>query len=256
MEWTRRTAVFGRIVVVGAVVMTVVGLVLVERLTRTYEDGLEVTQASAALVADAVGPSATLAADLGVLAEELAAGVDAAQDVLASTERALAQVGDAASTNLSELAAGAAGVSDDLAGLIEAIERIIPGDSDSLAEDLRRLADGLEPLSEQLVELGDELTIASAQLGEAGDSLAALTPRIDALAADIDALGPTFEALGVTADDVGTRAADATTRLGLDRWLLRLLVLVGGVVVASLGVVVERFARRLAELEPTAPPPG
>lgn len=242
--------VFGRIVVVGAVVMTVVGLLLVERLSRTYEDGLEVTQASAVLVADAVGPLATLSTDLGALAEELATGVGAAQDILESTERALGQVGTAASTNLSELAAGAAGVSDDLAGLVEAIERLIPGDSDSLAEDLRRLADGLEPLSEQLVELGDELQLASARLGEAGASLAVLAPRIDTLVADIEALEPTFEALGVTADDVGSRAADATTRLGFDRWLLRLLVLVGGIVVASLGLVVERFARRLADLTP------
>lgn len=254
MEWTRRTILLGRLVVVGAVVMTIAGLILVERLSQTYEDGLAVTQASAVLVSESVEPLSTLVADLGALADELSAGIELASDVLATTEVALAQVGGAASTNLAQLAEGAAGISDDLASLIEAIERIIPGDSDSLAEDLRRLADGLDPLGDQLVELGEQLIVASTQLGEADAALTALARRIDVLVDGIESLGPTFDALGVTADDIEQRAEDASTRLGLDRWLLRLLVVVGGFVVAMLGLVVERFATRMSELDvPTRP---
>lgn len=253
MEWTRRTVLFGRIVVVGAAVMTIAGLVLVERLSTTYEDGLLVAQDAALLVSDAVDPLSTLTADVGLLAGELAAGLDAARGVLDATQVVLTQVGTASSTNLAEMAGAAASISDRLAGLIEAIERLIPGDSESLAEDLRAFADGLEPLSEQLVDVGDQLLAAADDLDDADAALATLSVRIDAIVADIDALTPTFDALGVTADAVRMRAEDATTRLGLDLWLLRLIVVAGGAVVAVLGIVVERFARRLETIG-SAPP--
>lgn len=254
MEWTRRTVLFGRLVVLGAVIMTVAGLVLVERLSTTYEDGLVVAQDAALLVSDAVDPLATLTADVGLLAGELAAGIDAARAVLDATQVVLTQVGTASNTNLAEMAGAAASITDRLAGLIEAIERLIPGDSESLAEDLRAFADGLEPLSEQLVDLGDQLVAAADDLDDADAALAALATRIDVIVADIEALTPTFEALGVTADSVRVRAEDASTRLGLDLWLLRLIVLVGGAVVAVLGIVVERFARRLETVEPSPAP--
>ena len=246
---TERAVLFGRAIVVAAVVMTVTGLVLVERLTGTYEDGLEVTQESAVLVSAAVDPMSTLASDLGLLATELARGVEVTRDVVGATGDGLDQLGAASSTNLSETATGAARISDRLASFIETIERFIPGDADSLAEDLRTFADGLEPIAEQLADIGAQLTVTAAELEAADPTLTALAQRIDAVVADIDALGPTFRALGVTADDVRERADDATTRLGLDRWLLRLLVVVFGLVLGLLGVVVERFSGRLSVLE-------
>ena len=254
MDWTRRTVLFGRLLIALGVVLTLVSLVLVERLSRTYEDGLAVTTDSAVLIADAVEPVSALATDLGELAAELAAGIEVTRDVLGSAEAVLGQVGTAASTNLAEMAAGAAGISDRLAGLVEGIERLIPGDSASLAEDLRTFADGLEPLSEQLVVLGDQLTTAADDLAAADPPLEALAGRIGALADSIDALVPSLASLDATAQDVRDRADEATTRLGLDRWLMRLLIVALGAVIVIVGVVVERFATRLAELEPAETP--
>lgn len=243
---------FGRGMVALAAIMTVVSLVLVERLARTYEDGLVVAQDSAVLVSEAVEPIARLANDLGVLADELAGGIDVTRELLGTTQEVLDGLGVAASTNLTEMATAAASISDRLAGFIETIERFVPGDADSLAEDLRRFADGLEPLAEQLADLGQQLTIAAAELEAADPTLAALSRQIDVVVADIDALGPSLDALSVTADDVRDRADEASTRLGASRWLLRLLVVLGGIVVATLGVVIERFARRLDALEPSS----
>lgn len=254
MDWTRRTVLFGRVVVALGVVVALVSLVLVERLSRTYEDGLAVTEDSAVLIADALEPVSTLATDLGQLAAELAAGIDVTREVLGSTEEVLRDVGAAGSTNLAEMAAGAAGISDRLAGLVEAIERLIPGDSESLAEDLRVFADGLEPLSEQLIVLGGQLTAAADELAAADPALEALAGRIDAVVVSIDALGPSLESLDATARDVRDRAGEAAERLGLDRWLLRLLIVVLGAVIVIVGVVIERFATRLAELEPAGSP--
>ncbi len=56
----------------------------------------------------------------------------------------------------------------------------------------------------------------------------------------------------MTADDVRDRAEQASDRLDLDRWLLRLLVIFGGLVVATLGIVIERFAVRLGSLDPSS----
>ncbi len=254
MDWTRRMVLFGRVVVALGVVAALVSLVLVERLSSTYEDGLAVTNDSAVLVADAVEPVSTLASELGQLASELAAGIDVTRELLGLSEEVLAEVGAAASTNLAEMAAGAAGISERLAGLVEAIERLIPGDSESLAEDLRAFADGLEPLSEQLTVLGDRLTAAADELAAADPALEALAGRIDAVVVSIDALGPSLDSLDATARDVRDRADEAANRLGLDRWLLRLLIVALGSVIVIVGVVIERFATRVAGLEPAGSP--
>lgn len=232
---------------VGSLVATVVALMLVQRVAKTYDDGLIATRQSAELIAEAVEPLAALASDVGELAGELVGSLEVANEVLGISRDVLTEVGGAASTNLAELATGAAGISDDLAGLVDAIERLIPGDSDSLAEDLRRLADGLGPLSDQLTVLGDRLTAASAELEAAEASLTALADRMEAVVDSIEALGPSFDALETAASDVLERAEDAAARLSFERWLLRILIVMAGATVAMLGRLAERFAVRLAE---------
>jgi uncharacterized protein YukE len=240
--WANRTILLGRLLVVGAVVMTVIALLLVERVSATYEDGLEITAESALLLSDSVVPISELSRDLAGLAATLGEGLESARGVLATTQQVLDDIGAASSTNLAETASAAADIADRLAAVIEAIERFIPGDSQSLAEELRSFADGLEPVADQLVALGDQLVLAADQLDTADASVAALVGDVNVLAADIEALTPTFDALAVTAEDLHARADAAATRLGLDKWLVRLLVIVAGAVVAVIGVTIERFA--------------
>lgn len=249
-RWVRRTIWLGRAVVACAVVATVGTLILVQRFGRTYEDGLAVTTESAELVADSIGPAQLLAADLSELADALADALDGARLVLATTGDTIDAIGEASSTNLADVADGAAGAADDLAGVLETIERFIPGNSDSVAEELRTLADGLEPVADQLRVLGGQLEAGAAQLDDADSSIERLSVSVAEVSAGIDQLAPTFDRLEVAAADLALRAEEATDRVGADLWLLRVIVVVLGLAVAFAGLAIERFARHLAERSP------
>jgi hypothetical protein len=249
-RWAKTMATLGRVVLVTAVVATVVALLLVQRLSVTYRDGLTVTEASAALVADAVEPIHALADDLAGLATTVVEGLELTQSVVASAEATLADLGTAAATNLSETATAAADIADRLAVTLETIERLIPGDSDSIAEDLRAFADGLEPVAEQLRTIGEELSTASGDLGASQVTLAELALQLDTIATDIGELGPTFDALDATARDLQARADEAAARIDLDLWLGRLLILAVGSVFAAVGVIADRFGRSWVAADP------
>jgi methyl-accepting chemotaxis protein len=246
-RWTHRSIWLGRGIVVCAVVATLVTLVLVERFATTYQDGLDVTTESAELVAESVEPAQILAADLSELADSLVAGIDETRAVVATTGDTLGALGDASTTNLADTADGAAGVADDLAGVLETIERFIPGDTDSVAEELRTLADGLEPVADQLRELGGRLQSGSDQLTDADATLERLSVSVAEVARGLDRLGPTFAELEATSADLAERAQDASDRVDVDLWLLRLVVIVLGVALACAGLAIERFARHLAQ---------
>lgn len=246
-QWTHRSIWLGRGIVVCAVVATVLTLVLVERFGTTYQDGLDVTTESAELVAESVEPAQILAADLSELADSLAAGIDQTRAVVATTGDTLGAIGDASTTNLAETADGAAGVADDLAGVLETIERFIPGNTESVAEELRTLADGLEPVAEQLRELGGQLQSGSDQLADADATLERLSVSVAEVARGIDQLEPTFAELEATSADLAERARNASGRVDVDLWLLRLVVIVLGVALLCAGLAIERFARHLAQ---------
>jgi hypothetical protein len=201
-----------------------------------------VTEQSAVLVADAVEPVRLLAGDLGALADSVAVGLDGTQDLLATTQATLDEIGLAARTNLADMADAGADVADRLARVLERIEALIPGDTQSVAEELRALADGLQPVADQLRALGLRLETAADQLGTTNSSLDDLAERIGAISGDIDELGPTFDRLGLAAANLRDRAGEAADRLGLDLWLLRILALVGGAVLAVIGIVIERLS--------------
>ena len=97
----------GRVVVATAIAATVVALVVVQRLSVTYRDGLAVTEASAVLVSDSVDPIRTLADDLAELAVTLVASLELAQSLVQSSEATLADLGAASSTNRSDTATAA-----------------------------------------------------------------------------------------------------------------------------------------------------
>lgn len=244
-QWVRRSIWLGRTIVVCAVIATVATLVVVERFGQTYEDGLAVTSESAELVADAVVPLQLLAGDLQELAESLEQGIEGARTVLATTGDTVDAIGVASATNLADTARGAAGVADDLAGVIETIERFIPGNTQSAAEELRTLADGLEPVADQLADLGAQLQTGAAELAEADATLVALSASVADVANGIDQLTPTLERLESTAIDLVERAQDANDRVGVDLWLVRIVVVVLGVALVCAGLAIERFARHL-----------
>ena len=233
----------GQVVVVTAVLATIVSIVLVERFSTTYSDGLTVTEESAALVADAVQPLRTLADDLAGLAVTLVDGIELTDSVIDSATGILETTGDAFSTNLATSAEAAADVADRLAGVLELIERLIPGESQSVAEELRAFADGLAPVADQLRAIGGELTTAATGLDDSRDTLSALADQVGALAADIGGLAPQFDALEATASDLQIRAAAASDRMGLDLWLIRILILSVGAVFVAIGIATYRFAR-------------
>ena len=244
----------GRVVVATAIAATVVALVVVQRLSVTYRDGLAVTEASAVLVSDSVDPIRTLADDLAELAVTLVASLELAQSLVQSSEATLADLGAASSTNLSDTATAAANTADRLAATLETIERLIPGERDSIAEDLRAFAVGLEPVSEQLRTIGDRPTIVAAELGTSRSTLAELATQIDVIATDSGGLGPTFDALDATAVDVQARANAATDRIGLDLWLGRILIVSVGLVFAAIGVIADRFGRAWGAVTPDPRP--
>ena len=233
----------GQVIAVTAVLAVIVSIVLVERFSTTYEDGLTVTEESAALVADAVEPLNTLASDLAGLAATLVEGLELTQSVIDSTTGILETSGDAFSTNLATSAEAAADVADRLAGVLELIERLIPGDSQSVAEELRSFADGLAPVADQLRAIGGELTTAATNLDASRDTLSALAEQVAALAADIGGLAPQFDALEATASDLQVRAAAASERMGLDLWLIRILILSVGALFVAIGIAMYRFGK-------------
>ena len=241
-RWAKGMKVLGRVIVVSAVLATVTMLVLVERLGQTYEDVLVVTEESAELVADAVEPMQAMADDLAALAVTVVDGLESTQALLTTSQQIVDAVGVAAATNIADITAAAADVADRLARQLELIERFIPGDTDSVAEELRALADGLKPVADQLRNLGGQLQTAADQLADTNDAVADLAVRVDAIAVGIAGLTPSLDALGVTATDLSERAAAASDRLDLDLWLLRILVLVVGAAVIAVGVVTQRLA--------------
>lgn len=249
--WTQRSVFVGRVITITAALAAVVALVLVERLGTTYEDGLAVTEESALLVSDAVGPVKALAGDLSTLAAELAAGLEATRGLAATTGSTLDSVGEASSANLAESAEAAAAVADDLAGVLETIERLIPGDTESVAEELRAFADGLEPVADQLRTLGGQLQAGATQLEEADTTLADLAAGMTSVSSGIQELGPAVDELEVTAEQLAERAGQATDRVELDRWLVRVFVILLGAALAFTGVAVERVARRLGDSQVT-----
>ena len=82
------------------------------------------------------------------LAEATAEGLDQTELIVELASESVADVGTAMGSNLADGVEGTASIADGMAELIETIERFIPGDSESLAEDLRALSDGLEPVPE------------------------------------------------------------------------------------------------------------
>jgi hypothetical protein len=212
-----------------AVVGTLLALVLVQRVGNTYRDGLEVARDGAEVASVSTATARQLASDVAELARAASSGLEQTRILIELVADSTADVGAALGTNLATAVEGIANIANGMAGFIETIERLIPGDSQSLAEDLRSLAEGLEPVPDQLRSLGDQLLATSDQLLAANESLREVEAQLDVLAVSIDDAQATLVEVDALAADVAVRADLALDRSQLDLWLLRMLIVVLGV---------------------------
>jgi hypothetical protein len=238
VSWSRH--LLAAVAVLGAVGM-VLGMFLVERVGATYRDGLEVTADGATIASLSASNAESLAGDLVDLIGTSSTSLDEARDLVLSAATTADQLGTAFGTNIADAVTGTSSIADRLASLIEAIERFIPGDSDSLAEDLRTLSDGLEPVPDQLRTLGDQLATSSDTLDDAAATLADVVAQLDGLALSVDTARDRLLEVQRLSTDVSERAAKALDRSRTDLWLVRLLVLVIGA-----GVIGAAIAARHA----------
>jgi methyl-accepting chemotaxis protein len=224
-----RFLVAGLILVAVAVVL---GLVLVQRVATTYRDGLDVAAESAALAADGTAPIVAITDELVDFAEVAERGIEDTRVLLATTQTSLEDLGTAATDDLAATTEGLGGLADRVAGVIESIERFVPGDRDSAAEDLRTIADGLEPVPDELRSLGVQLHETADQLGDLDPTLVEVAATVAALGDGREELAPSVSELAVTAQRVAERVDDARDRVDVDIWLARLVVVLIGAVLA------------------------
>lgn len=236
-----------------AVVGTVLGLVLVQRLGVTYTAGLEVARDSAVVAATGTAEVQQLAEDMVALTDSAATALAQAGEIVDSASASTEAIGTAMRTNLAEGIEGTANIANGMASFIEKIERLIPGDSRSLAEDLRALSNGLEPVPAQLRTLGDQLITTSSQLQASSADLDVLAARLDVLADSIDDAAESLSEIDALARDIAQRAEDALDRSESDLLLLRLLVVVLGVGVMAACVAAHRAVGALAVRQSAVP---
>lgn len=229
-----------------AVVGTILALMLTQRLGTTYRDGLEITGDGAQVAALGATSAEDLATDLLGLVDSSRTSLAEARDLVLVASDVTDDLGTALGTNVADGVAGTSSIADSMAGFIEAIERFIPGDSDSLAEDLRKLSDGLEPVPDQLRSLASQLADSSIELEVAAASLDSITDTLAQLAVSIREAQGALAEVETLALDVSARATAALDRSDTDLWLVRLLVLVLGMGVAGAAIAGSRAVGLLA----------
>ena len=224
------------VVSVVSVIATLLTLLLLQRFAVTYRSGLDTTVDGAKVTAQVAGAASDVAGNVGDLSTTATAGLDSAVTALGSSADGLEQMGTAAQTNLADGLEGTATVANDLAGFVEAVERFIPGNRKSLAEDLRAVADGLGPAPEQLRSVGKQLGVTADQLRATVKTLAPLGPQAVSLAASIADSRTSLDQVQTLATAVLDRSTAARDRADLDLMLARLVVLMvgGGAAVCAL----------------------
>ena len=227
-------------VAVLAIVATVVALLLIQRIGTTYRDGLEATRDGAGVAVVSASSASQLADDVSALTDAAVTALEQTERLIGLASRSTADVGTALGTNLALGVEGTANIADGMAGFIEAIERLIPGDTRSLAEDLRALADGLDPVPEQLRALGEQLMTTSDELDSSIASLQAVAAQLSTVGASIDEAQAALAQVDTLATDVAVRAEGALDRSDSDMWLLRMLVTLIGVGVAAACAAAKR----------------
>lgn len=241
METTEHTHVSRRwglarillgLVAVLTVIGVFVGFAVLDRVAETYRIALGLTRDTAAAAGAAASSAVGIADGVVELSAAATGSVDAAQDVLDSAVTASDSIAAALSTNVAESVEAAASISERLASFIEAVERFIPGNRPSIAEDLRLFADGLEPVPDQLRELGTQLTTTADQVAAASASLDPIMASLEGTATEIDAAKADIETATEVANQISQQAADQLdTSDGTFKLAKILMALLGGVIV-------------------------
>jgi hypothetical protein len=239
------------LVAVGAVVVaTVAGLVLVQRLEQRLRDTLVVAGEALDTAEAVIDPAQRLAADLGILTAQVRSLTANGADLAATATLATRDVAAALGGNLRDSVTNAASVADRTAGFVERVERFIPGDAaPSLADDLRGLAEGLEPVPQQLLDLSARLATAATSLDRAAADLDAADPALTDLVADIEAAEAALAAVPLRIEDTRASLEAAESGLGGDAWVLRILLVAAGLAGVVALVAVERLVVTLARVE-------
>lgn len=230
IRWVRSSLV---VLIVVAVTGAVLGLVLVQRMGRTYEDALVTASEGAATAASMAAEAAPLTGDLAAIGDQVQAVMGELDELLAVGATATADLGTAAADNLAVSVEGIGSIANRIAGVVETLEAFIPGNRDSAAEDLREIADGLAPVPGQLRALGAELETAAGQVEAARISLEPIAGQLATLSDRVADAESDIAAIGRLASDAGERADDALGRLSTDLWLWRALVIVVAVAVVA-----------------------
>ncbi len=224
-----------------AMIGTVLGLVMVDRLGRSYRQGLEVARDSAVVAAAGTTQVGQLASDVTELAVAATEALVQSRAVVESAAASTEEVGLAMSTNLADAVAGTASMARNLAGFIETAARFIPGNQGAVTADLRSVSEGLAPVPDQLRSLGDQLAATATDLRTATADLDAVVAELEQVAASIEEASGSLTDIDVLATTIAARAGQALDRSAADLLILRLLVLVLGV-----GTTVAALAGRRA----------
>lgn len=232
-------------VAVLATVGTVLAIVLVQRVGETYQDGLDITSDGASVAALSAEQATTIVDEAGALAEAVAVALDQTETVLLAAATSLEEIGDAMGENIAESIEGIGEISDGLAGFIETVERFIPGDSDSLAESLRKVSDGLEPTPDQLRALAAQLDATAKELRATSASLQPIGNQVDALASSVDEGTAALAEVQRLARQVEARSLAALDRSENDLLLLQILIVVVGLGVVIASLATARAVRHL-----------
>lgn len=204
-RWMLARVLLG-LVAVLSVVGVFVGYAVLDRVADTYQIALGLTRDTAAAASSAAGSAVEIADGVVDLSAAATGSIDAAQDVLDSAVTGSDSIAAALSTNVADSVEAAASISERLAAFIEAVERFIPGNRPSIAEDLRLFADGLEPVPDQLRELGTQLSTTADQVAAASASLDPIMTSLEGTAAQIDAAKADIEAATAVASDISNQA--------------------------------------------------
>jgi len=239
-------------VAVLAVIGTVLGLLLVQRVGTTYRDGLAATADGADVAALGASSAEVLAGDIVDLADAAGRSIDEAREFVIIASGTTADLGDALATNIADGVSGTSNIADDLASFIESIERFIPGNRDSLAEDLRLLSDGLAPVPDQLRSLGEELVASAVSLDLAADTLTGISVQLDQVELSIGEARTALVEVEDLSADVAERARRGLDRSDTDLMLVRLLVLVLGLGTAGAVIAARRAVGVLGRDTPAA----
>lgn len=228
---------------VVALVGTAVGWVLVGELGDAVDESLAVTEDAVSTIEDTVVAAGEVVADVAdglraldeVLAQ-LRLGVRDLEPVVADvaelTVEVPAALGEAQAT-LDQVAGAAA----DVEGVLRQLSRVPLGpDYDpetTLADQLRRLSDDLEPIATTLADAGGDLGRLEVRAGELRRELQVLGVEVQSLVRRLDRSADLVdgyrEQAGRAEDIVVDRRDDLGARMGL----MRALVVLGGLAFAA-----------------------